>query len=164
MAKRLLYQWKKKVRKMLFDNPHWKPHFNGRKLWDKAVLKSFLQHGFGLIWFFALIGIGKVWVCNHDNSKIDKYFVGAEKFLSEEHGLNILLTITVLAAIVEWLIHVWKDKYLSLIRVDVAIGLLTILTFVGVTYTNVHSAVGLDYLCLSCMALIIQLCIEGKKL
>ena len=164
MTKRLLSQWKKKGRKFLFVNPHWQPHFNGRKLWDKAVLKSLLQHGFGLIWFFALIGIGKIWVCNHDTSKINEYFEEAEKFLSEEHGLNILLTITVLAAIVEWLIHVWKDRYLSLIRVDVAIGLLTILTFVGVTYTNVHSAVGLDYLYLSCMALIIQLCIEGKKL
>ena len=130
MANRLLYQWKKKVRKMMFDNPHWKPHFNGRKLWNKAVLKSILQHGFGLIWFFALIGIGKIWVCNHDTSQINAYFEEAEKFLSEEHGLNILVTITILAVISGWLIHVWKDRYLSLIRVDIAIILLAILSFV----------------------------------
>ena len=109
MTKRLLSQWKKKGRKFLFDNPHWQPYFNGRKLWDKAVLKSLLQHGFMLIWAFTLIGIGKTWVCNHDTSKINEYFVGAEKFLSNEHGLNIILSITVLAVIVRWLIHVWKD-------------------------------------------------------
>lgn len=164
MGKRLLYQWKKRGRKFLYDNPHWKPHFNGRKLWDKAVLRLLLQHGFVLIWFFTLIEIGKTWVCNHNTSKIDEYFGYAEKYFSDEGWLNTLLTITVLAAIAGWLTHVWKDRYLSLPRVDIAIGLLTILSFVGVTYTNVHSAVGLDYISLLCMALVIQLCIEGIKL
>ena len=164
MAKRLLYQWKKKVGRFIFDNPHWKPHFNGRMLWDKAVLKAILQHGFVLIWLLVLIEIGKTWVCNHDTSKIDEYFGKAQKYLSDECGLNILLTITVLAIIAGWLIHVWKDRFLSLSRVVIAIVLLSILTFIGVTYTNVNCALGVDYLSLMCMALIVQLCIEGKKL
>ena len=164
MAKRLLYQWKKKVGRFIFDNPHWKPHFNGRMLWDKAVLKAILQHGFVLIWLLVLIEIGKTWVCNHNTSKIDEYFGKAQKYLSDECGLNILLTITVLAIIAGWLIHVWKDRFLSLSRVVIAIVLLSILTFIGVTYTNVNCALGVDYLSLMCMALIVQLCIEGKKL
>lgn len=164
MAKRLLYQWKKKVRRFIFDNPHWKPNFNGSMLWDKAVLKKILQHGFILVWFLVLIEIGKTWVCNHDTLIIDKYFGEANKFLYDENGLNILLTITVLTIIVDWLIHVWKDRFLSLIRVDIAVGLLTILTFVGATYTNVNSALGLDYFSLLSMALIVQICIDGKKL
>ena len=155
MAKRLLYQWKKKVGRFIFDNPHWKPHFNGRMLWDKAVLKTILQHGFVLIWFFVLIEIGKTWVCNHDTSKIDEYFGKAQKYLSDECGLNILLTITVLTIITGWLIHVWKDRFLSLSRVVIAIVLLSILTFIGVTYTNVNCALGVDYLSLMCMALIV---------
>lgn len=164
MAKRLLYQWKKKVRRFIFDNPHWKPHFNGRMLLDKAVLKTILQHSFMLVWFLVLIEIGKTWVCNHDTLKIDVYFAEADKFLYDENGVNILLTITVLTIIVGWLIHVWKDRFLSLIRVDIAVGLLTILTFAGATFTNINSILGVDYFSLWSMALIVQLCIEGKKL
>ncbi len=99
MANRFLYQWKKKLRRFIFDNPHWRPHFNGRSLLDKAVLKTILQHGFMLVWFLVLIEIGKTWVCNHDTLKIDAYFAEADEFLYDENGLNILLTITVLAII-----------------------------------------------------------------
>jgi len=163
MANRFLYQWKKKLRRFIFDNPHWKPHFNGRMLWDKAVLKSILRHGFALVWLLVLIGMGKTWACNHDTSWIEEYLGKTEKFLLNENGLNILLTITVLTIITGWLIHVWKDRFLSLSRVVIAIVLLSILTFIGVTYTNVNCVLGVDYFSLMCMALIAQLCIEGKK-
>lgn len=128
------------------------------------MLKKLLQHGFALTWFCTLIGIGKTWVCNHDTSKINGYLGKVENYLADDNWLNILLTISVLAAVTGWILHVRKDKYLSLLRADIAIGLLMLLTFVGATYTNVHSAVGLNYICLLCLALIIQLCVEGIKL
>lgn len=156
MDKQLVFKWLKKGREIFFLHPLWKPHLNGRDLWDITVQRSLLLHGLILVWFFVLTGIGKTWLCNcnHCIASINDCFDKVERLLSEEYLVNILLTITIFIVVMGWLIHVWRDQYLSLVRIDIAICLIAILTFVSVTFTNVYSAIGLDYFNLLCMVLI----------
>ncbi len=118
---------------------------------------------FALAWGLALLKIGEGLIPKNWCDAIDSSFVVAEKYLSDNYWINFLITITLLVGLFFWLRRVWKDRYLSLNRLALAVWLLVLLYYFE-SFTRLHSAFCLDYVGILCVALLIQMVFEFIKL
>lgn len=144
-------------------HPRCIPCYNGKRLLNSAVLKTIGWYFFGIMWALTVIEMVKVWTCNHYYQNVNCYFTMAEKYLSGSGWLNFMITLTCIIASIFWLKHVWKDLFLSLKRIMIAVCMMSIMSFVG-TFTNVHSFVIIDYAALFGYVLLIQILLDAKKL
>ncbi len=153
----------KKARTFIVHHPRWIPQVNGNSLLSKEVVKGLIMRVFALAWGLALLKIGEDLIPKKWCDVIDSSFEVAEKYLSDNYWLNFLITITLLGGLFIWLRRVWKDQYLSLNRLALAVWLLVLLIFFE-SFTRVHSAFCLDYIGLLCIVLLIQMVFEFIKL
>lgn len=153
----------KKVRTFIVHHPRWIPHVNGNSLLSKEVFKGLIMRVFALAWGLALLKISEGLIPKNWCDAIDSSFVVAEKYLSDNYWINFLITITLLVGLFFWLRRVWKDRYLSLNRLALAVWLLVLLYYFE-SFTRLHSAFCLDYVGILCVALLIQMVSEFIKL
>lgn len=155
----------KKRRTYLIKHPWLKPHFNGNRLIDITTLKTVGWYALGLLWLLTAIEMGKTFVCNNIplRDEIDTYFVTIENLLADKTSLNVMITLTCVLTSAIWLKHVWDDRYLSLKRMMIAVCFMAVLTFVG-TFSNIHSAIKIDYAALCWYVLFVQLLLDFFKL
>lgn len=163
--KRYIAVWLKSGRTLLVKRPEYIPHFNGKSLKDTTVLNTMGWYCFGLLWLLTAIEMVKTYVCNSIKIKeeIEAYFKIAEDYLTGRLWLNTMITISACLILGFWLVHVWKDRYLSLRRICVSVCLMIILSFAS-TFTNVHSAIRIDYVALCWYVLFMQLILDAAKL
>ena len=155
----------KKGRTYTIKHPWLKPHFNGNSLIDIITLKTIGWYAIGLLWLLTAIEMGKTYVCNNITirNEIEGYFVIVENFLADRWRLNVMITLTCLLTFAFWLKHVWDDRYLSLKRILIAACFMAVLTFAG-TFSNIHSAIKIDYAALCWYILLVQLLLDIFKL
>lgn len=156
----------KKGRTYIIKHPWLKPHFNGNRLTDITTLKTVGWYALGLLWLLTAIEMGKTFICNNIplRDEIDNYFVIIENLLADKTFLNVMITLTCVLTSAIWLKHVWNDRYLSLKRIMVAVCFMAVFTFVG-TFSNIHSAIKIDYAALCWYALFVQFLLDffGRK-
>lgn len=155
----------KKRRTYIIKHPWLKPHFNGNRLIDITTLKTVGWYAFGLLWLLTVIEMGKTYVCNNITirDEIEDYFIIVENFLTDRWWLNVMITLTCVLTFAIWLKHVWDDRYLSLKRMIMAAGFMAVITFAG-TFSNIHSAIKIDYAALCWYVLFVQLLLDFFKL
>lgn len=162
MKKKILYLLKK-WRTYIVKHPQFKPHFNGNRLIDRTTLETVGWYVFGLLWLLTAIEIVKTYICNNFKESVDVYFVIAEAHLADNWWVNLMITLTCLLLFAFWLKHVWDDRYLSLKRMMIAICVMTLLSFAG-TFTNIHTAIKIDYVAFCWYVLFVQVILDFIKL
>ncbi|UKK59619.1 KAP family NTPase [Prevotella communis] len=155
----------KKGRTFAVKHPWYIPHFNGKRLSDRTTLKTIGWYAFGFLWLLTAIEMGKTYVCNNIiiRDEIDTYFVTVENILADKDFLNVMITLTGVLASTIWLKHVWEDRYLSLKRMMIAVCVMPVLTFAG-TFSNIHSAIKIDYAAFCWYVMFVQLLLDFFKL
>ena len=120
---------------------------------------------FGLLCLLKGIEIGKTYVCNNITlrKEIDAHLEIVENVLADDWWLNVLITIACFSITAIWLKHVWDDRYLSLKRMMIAVCGMAVLSFFG-TFTNIHTAIKIDYIALCWCVLFTQLMLDFIKL
>lgn len=152
----------KKIRRYYVFNPQLVPHFNGDSVMSWSTLKYVAGKSFIIIWALTIIEIGKIWICRHKLEEVNNYFIYANNFLSNNRWLNFLLTLTMIMGLSRWLIHIRKDRYLSLNRIVISILMINILAF-GCTFSHINSFILLDYLAIIEMSFVVQIVLDAKK-
>ena len=155
----------KKGRTFVVKHPWCIPHYNGNRLFDIATLKAVGCYMFGLLCLLKGIEIGKTYVCNNITlrKEIDAHLEIVENVLADDWWLNVLITIACFSITAIWLKHVWDDRYLSLKRMMIAVCGMAVLPFFG-TFTNIHTAIKIDYTALCWCVLFTQLMLDFIKL
>lgn len=141
-------------------------------------------HFLAFIWGVVLIIIGKTWISEKWEGKIDltdeidSFLELAEKCIPNFLWLHLLITITILLGLFIWLKRVWKDQYLSLNRLMISVWLIILLIILGKSlvlsvwgellgksFTHILCVLGVGYLyIILCLALLVRIVFELKKL
>lgn len=153
----------KRWRKTLFLHPQWKPHFNGKRLLCGATLKTIGWYCFGMLWIWVVLTIGESYITEILKDTINHSFEIANNYLAERWWLNAMITVTGFVAVSFWLIHVCKDRFLSLNRIVAGVCLMMILSYIG-SFTKVYSFIKVDYASLFFYLFPIQIILDAIKL
>lgn len=135
----------KKARKWLRKYRHLTPTLNGVKLFSKKGAKKIFHFIYFMIIIMTIVNGAKDVIDNIYGDKLATIFQIANNYLSANTYYNILLGSLVIVCAYYWLMHIYKDQFLSLQRVGGAIIIISILGL-RTRYCDIETIFGIDYL------------------
>lgn len=150
-------------RKMIYLHPQCIPHFNDKRLLSYITLKTIGWYCFGMLWIWVVLAIGESLITESLKDTINKSFEVANNYLTERWWLNAMVSFTSFFAVITWLLHVLRDRYLSLNRVMAGVILVILLSYLG-SFSKIYSFLKIDFATLFWFSTLLQIILEAIKL